>query len=211
MRLTADHIAFAVGDKTILRDVTLDVPEGTSIALTGPSGCGKTTLLYCLALILKPTAGNISLNGQNATTWAARKRAALWRNQAAFVFQDYGLVEDEPVGFNVCMAKATLWGTSRRGWGESVDNALAVVGLAGRATEPVSQLSGGERQRVGIARAIHKKATIIFADEPTASLDAENRQLVQDLLFAQAKAGTTTIIATHDLRLAGACDQNLSL
>lgn len=211
MHLTADNLSFAVGNKPILKDVNLNVADATSIALTGPSGCGKTTLLYCLALILKPTTGSIHFDGQDATTWPTRKRAALWRNQAAFIFQDYGLVEDEPVGFNVCMAKAPLWGTHKRGWGNSVENALTAVGLAGRATEPVSQLSGGERQRVGIARAIHKQATIIFADEPTASLDAENRQLVQDLLFAQTNTGATIVIATHDLSLAAACDQNLPL
>ena len=127
MSLEATNLTFTVDGRAILLDVSLYVPSGSSVALVGPSGCGKTTLLNCLALIQQPTTGTVTIDGANATAWGGRRRSAFWRSQAAFIFQDYGLVEDEPVGFNVCMAKAPLWGSGRRGWGTAVNAALATV------------------------------------------------------------------------------------
>lgn len=210
MHITAHDIHLTIGARTILDGVSLDAATGTAIALTGPSGSGKTTLLNCLGLLLPADRGQIIIDGTDVTRMRGERRRRFWRDNVAFVFQDYGLVPDESAGFNVCMERSPLWRTPRS-WGAAVDDALAKVGLAGRAGEQVAKLSGGERQRVSIARAIHKQARLIFADEPTASLDADNRQIVHDLLLGEQARGATIVISTHDDRLSSACDQVLKL
>ena len=174
MRITAHDINFTIDSRIIFDGVSLDVPSGTAMALTGPSGSGKTTLLNCLSLLLPVSRGEILIDGTDVTRLSEGRRRRFWRDSVAFVFQDYGLVPDESVGFNVCMESSPLFRKPKK-WGAGVEDALNRVGLTGRASEQVAKLSGGERQRVGIARAIHKKAKVIFADEPTASLDVGNR------------------------------------
>lgn len=210
MQITAHDIHLTIDDRDILNQVSVDAPSGTSLALTGPSGSGKTTLLNCLGLLLPVTRGQIVIDGTDMTRLRVERKRRFWRDNVAFIFQDYGLVPDESVGFNICMESAPIL-RRRKGWGPRVEEALARVGLAGRSGEQVAKLSGGERQRVSIARAIHKQARVIFADEPTASLDAENRQNVQDLLLGERERGATVVISTHDDRLASACDQRLGL
>lgn len=205
MRITAHDINFTIDSRTIFDGVSLDVPSGTAMALTGPSGSGKTTLFNCLSLLLPVSRGEILIDGTDVTRLSEGRRRRFWRDSVAFVFQDYGLVPDESVGFNVCMESSPLFRKPKK-WGAGVEDALNRVGLTGRASEQVAKLSGGERQRVGIARAIHKKAKVIFADEPTASLDVGNRQIVHDLLLGEKARGATIVISTHDDHLSSACD-----
>uniref|UniRef100_UPI0030C6BE59 ABC transporter ATP-binding protein n=1 Tax=Arachnia propionica TaxID=1750 RepID=UPI0030C6BE59 len=167
-------------------------------------------MLNCLGLLLPVTQGQILIDGVDMTRLRVERKRRFWRDNVAFVFQDFGLVPDESVGFNVCMESAPIL-QRRKGWAPRVEEALARVGLAGRSGDQVAKLSGGERQRVSIARAIFKQARVIFADEPTASLDAVNRQNVQDLLLGEQERGATVVISTHDDQLASACDQRLRL
>lgn len=210
MHITARNIHLTIDSLTILNRISLDAPSGTALALTGPSGSGKTTLLNCLGLLLPVTQGQILIDGADVTKLGGERRRRFWRDNAAFIFQDYGLIPDETVGFNVCMETSPIFRKSK-GWDEKVEQALAKVGLAGRSREQVAKLSGGERQRVSIARAIYKQAKIIYADEPTASLDAGNRQVVHDLLLGERERGATVIISTHDDQLSAACDAILAL
>lgn len=210
MQITAHNVHLTIGSRAILTRVSLDVPSGTALALTGPSGSGKTTLLNCLGLLLPVTEGKILAGGADVTRLGGERRRRFWRDNVAFIFQDYGLVPDESVGFNVCMESSPVFRKTKR-WGQAVEEALAKVGLAGRAGDQVAKLSGGERQRVSIARAIHKQAKIIYADEPTASLDDRNRRIVQDLLLGEKERGATVIISTHDERLAEACGAMVTL
>lgn len=205
MQITAHNIYLTIESRTILNRVSLTAPSGTALALTGPSGSGKTTLLNCLGLLLPVTQGKILIDDMDVTRLGGERRRRFWRDNVAFIFQDYGLVPDESVGFNVCMESSPVFRKVKT-WPQSIDQAIAKVGLAGRANDLVAKLSGGERQRVSIARAIYKQAKVIFADEPTASLDATNRQIVHDLLLAERARGATVIISTHDDHLSAACD-----
>lgn len=210
MQITAHNIHLRIGSRTILDKISLEIPSGSAFALTGPSGSGKTTLLNCLGLLLPVTEGEILIDGTAMSRLKGERRRRFWRDNVAFIFQDYGLVPDESVGFNICMESAPIL-RRRKGWGTRVEEALVKVGLVGRSADQVAKLSGGERQRVSIARAIFKQARIIFADEPTASLDAVNRQNVHDLLLGEQERGATVVISTHDDHLAAACDEVVRL
>ncbi|MDO5066684.1 MAG: ATP-binding cassette domain-containing protein [Propionibacteriaceae bacterium] len=210
MQITAHNIHVTIDNRDILNKVSVDAPSGTSLALTGPSGSGKTTLLNCLGLLLPVTEGRILIDGSDVTKLSVARKRQFWRDNVAFIFQDYGLVPDESVGFNICMESAPIL-QRKKDWGPRVEEALAKVGLGGRAGDQVAKLSGGERQRVGIARAIHKQARIIFADEPTASLDAANRRMVHELLLGEQERGATVVISTHDDQLAAACNEAVRL
>ncbi|MDR1186767.1 MAG: ATP-binding cassette domain-containing protein [Bifidobacteriaceae bacterium] len=210
MRIDALDISVMIGRRPVLEAATLTCAPGTMTALVGPSGCGKTTLLQVLGLLVRPTGGEVRLDGQPAQGWMLRRRRGFWRDQAAFILQDHGIVEEESVAFNVTMALGLL---GRRAGGDRRKAACALdaVGLSGRDTDLAAQLSGGEKQRLGVARAMYKNASVLFADEPTASLDAANQRMVIDLLEGQAAAGCTVVVATHDPDLAARADVTVDL
>ncbi|KFI51787.1 ABC transporter ATP-binding protein [Bifidobacterium biavatii] len=199
------NLATGINGHTITSDINLDVTPGTMTALTGPSGCGKTTLLHAIGLLQTPAAGTLTIDGIDATGWNQRQRRRFWRDKAAFILQDYGIMDEETVGFNVSMRLNAL-GLAVGGDRRRIRNALRLTGLASRADETASHLSGGEKQRLGIARAIYKNASVILADEPTASLDAGNRANIIRLLRERAAQGAAVILATHDPVLVDACD-----
>lgn len=197
MRITAADVRVAIDDLEVLSGESLDCEPGRLTALVGPSGCGKTTLLHCLGLLQRPTAGAVLVDGEDTRGWDERRVRRFWRDKAAFVIQDYGIVDDESVAYNVTMT-SRLFSGRVSGDLDRCGEALGVTGLADRETEPASHLSGGEKQRLAIARAIYKDAKVLFVDEPTASLDAVNRTRVIDLFRERAEAGCTVILATHD-------------
>jgi len=129
---------------------------------------------------------------------------------SAFVYQDYGLIDDDSLAYNVTLTGPGLFRRRPR-VSPRVEDILATVGLAWRALDRVSVLSGGEKQRAGVARALYKQATYIFADEPTASLDADNRHTVTRLLAEAASDGACVVIATHDEELAAHADIAVAL
>lgn len=210
MEIIAHGVGVQVDGHDVLVDARAEVRSGSALALAGPSGSGKTTLLNVLGLLTRPDTGRLTVDGTDATRWSDRRRLAFWRSRAAFVFQDYGLIDEESVLYNVGIARLTAFGAARRAR-PTVAAALSSVGLAGREGDRVSTLSGGEKQRVGLARAMFRQAEVIFADEPTASLDRANRELVTGLLLAEARRGAAVVIATHDERLMSACDAKVDL
>lgn len=202
MSIETDNLTVTIAGRVIVDGITLTCEPGEVLALVGVSGSGKTTLLNCLGLLQRPTTGLIAVEGKQTARWSDRARQRFWREKAAFIYQDYGLIEDETLAYNVTLRSPGI--LRRRPRPEPrVESTLASVGLAGRSADPVSVLSGGEKQRAGVARAIYKGARYIFADEPTASLDAENRHLVTGLLLQAAADGACVVIATHDEDLAG--------
>lgn len=204
MKVRAENIGIEINGKNIFSNISLSIEDNEMVAITGPSGCGKTTLLNCLGLIQDINSGKIIIGDKNVTNYNDREKTRFWYEHAAFIYQDYGIIENESVAYNITFNK-------KGSKGKDVESVLNKVGLKNRGEELASVLSGGEKQRLGVARAIYKKATLIYADEPTASLDAKNRQLVVDLLRRRTKEGATVILATHDERLISECDRSINM
>lgn len=200
MKIQADQVSIKIGEKNIFLDVSFEANNGELVAITGPSGCGKTTLLNCLGLIRQVDYGKILINGEDTSSWSENKRIAFWKKYTSFIYQDYGIIDDETVAYNVSLSRT-------KSNQENIHAALNVVGLKGRENELAVVLSGGEKQRLGIARSIYKGASVIYADEPTASLDSENREKVVSLLKECARNGAIVFLATHDERLVQECNR----
>ncbi len=208
MALIAQNLTVQIGKRILFQDISLTCPKGTALAIVGSSGAGKTTLLNTLSLMLPVQTGTVEIDGVKTHKWSERKIRHFWRDKASFIVQDAGLDDTETVAYNISLQKRMF---NRRIKDTQLLKAAELVGLANRLTSPVIELSGGEQRRVAIARAIYKGAEFLFADEPTASLDAQNRELVEKLLIAQARQGAAVIISTHDQQLAAACDQIIEL
>jgi len=182
----------------VLRDISLDVPEGEFLGLMGPSGSGKTTLLNLIAGIDRPDAGSVAVAGTDVAT-LSESEAARWRaTHIGFVFQFYNLLPVLTAFENVelPLLLAPLSKAERK---QHVETALALVGLADRVHHYPRQLSGGQEQRVAIARAIASDPTILVADEPTGDLDRKSAEEVLTLLERLNKEFKKTIVmVTHD-------------
>ena len=182
----------------VLRDISLDVPEGEFLGLMGPSGSGKTTLLNLIAGIDRPDAGSVAVAGTDVTK-LSESEAARWRaTHIGFVFQFYNLL---PVltAFENVELPLLLAPLSRAERKEHVETALALVGLTDRMRHYPRQLSGGQEQRVAIARAIASDPTILVADEPTGDLDRKSAEEVLTLLERLNKEFKKTVVmVTHD-------------
>jgi putative ABC transport system ATP-binding protein len=210
VQIRANDIVVTIDGRQVLSANSVHVREGQTLALVGPSGSGKTTLLSVLGLLVRPDKGHVIIGEEDSSRWKDARRRRFWQKHAAFVFQDHGLIDEKSVAYNVMLARLPLFGAHKR----DVANVQAIlerVGLSGRGKETVSTLSGGEKQRVGLARAMFREADVIFADEPTASLDRANRELVTGFLQAEARRGSAVVIATHDEQLIAACDVRLDL
>jgi len=182
----------------VLRDISLDVPEGEFLGLMGPSGSGKTTLLNLIAGIDRPDAGSVAVAGTDVTT-LSESDAARWRaTHIGFVFQFYNLLPVLTAYENVELP-LLLTPLSKAERKKHVETALTLVGLADRMRHFPRQLSGGQEQRVAIARAIAADPTILVADEPTGDLDRKSAEEVLTLLERLNKEFKKTIVmVTHD-------------
>lgn len=206
LSITAYDLGMTIDERQIFEGVNLTCEPGTVTTLVGPSGSGKTTLLHCLGLLQAPTSGAIRVGGEDTGDWRNTRRRRFWHDHASFILQDYGIMEDETVAFNVSMTMSLIGRTST-GDPRRVNDALSLTGLEGRNHERAAHLSGGEKQRLGIARSVYKDSGCLLVDEPTASLDRENRTRVMELFRRRALEGCTVIIATHDEIVIGASDQ----
>ncbi len=197
------------GEIRILDDINFTVAAGERIAVTGVSGSGKSTLLSLLAGLDTASSGTIHVLGHELGVLDEDARASLRSHHVGFVFQAFHLVPSFTALENVMLPLELKGERDARPQAESM---LARVGLAARAGHFPRQLSGGEQQRVALARAFCTAPDILFADEPTGNLDAANAAGITELLFAlNADFGTTLVIVTHDLTLAGACQRQLAL
>jgi len=192
-------------DIPVLKDINIQVEDGSTVAIVGPSGSGKSTLLGLCAGLDQASEGSIRLNGIELSGLSEDKLAQIRNEHVGFVFQNFQLLPTLTALENV-MVPMELKGIRNN---QSVAmELLERVGLAARANHYPSQLSGGEQQRVSLARAFANKPKILFADEPTGNLDAETSQIIEEMLFELNRAsGTTLIIVTHDLELAAKTQQ----
>lgn len=203
------RVASSTEPLEILRGVDLVVRRGESVSIVGASGSGKTTLLALLAGLDTPTSGRIVLNGAETSAMDEEARAATRANHVGFVFQSFHLLSGFTALENV-MLPAELAGRSDAR--KRAIDALSRVGLEQRLGHYPHQLSGGEQQRVALARAWVTQPAVLFADEPTGSLDLDTGAQIIDLLFALNRdADTTLVLVTHDHQLAGRCQRRLHL
>ena len=194
---------------TILDDVSFNLEEGQSLAITGPSGSGKSTLLGLLAGLDTATSGEIYLDEVGLHKLDEEDRAILRKEKVGFVFQSFELLPSLTALENVMLPSELK---SEDNPQKNAEYFLKRVGLSEREHHYPNQLSGGEQQRVAIARAFACSAKILFADEPTGNLDPKNGQVVSDLLFeVNSETDNALVIVTHDLELANRCDKRIDL
>ena len=187
------------GSGDVLSDVTFTLAKGEMAFLTGTSGAGKSTLLKLVALLERPTRGQVMVNGQNISSVKSRQIPA-FRQQIGVVFQNFNLLYDRPVFDNVALP-LVIRGIGHDDIGRRVRAALDAVGLLGKEKVMPMTLSGGEQQRVGIARAIVAKPQLLLADEPTGNLDPVMALEVMELFRRFNEVGVSELVATHAVGL----------
>jgi putative ABC transport system ATP-binding protein len=196
-------------DLVILRDVALEITSGETLAVVGASGSGKSTLLAILAGLDTPTAGSVRLDGEEIFALDEDARAQLRGRLVGFVFQSFQLLPALTALENVMLP---LELSNKSNSEKEARETLARVGLAERLHHYPKHLSGGEQQRVALARAFVVQPALLFADEPTGSLDAASGAEVIELLFAMNRErGTTLVLVTHDEALARRCGRVIRL
>jgi len=196
----------------VLRDIDLDVAAGESIAIVGPSGSGKTTLLGLLAGLDQPSHGEVSLLGTDLASLDEDQRAAFRAHNIGFVFQTFQLIPTLTARENVLVPLELAGALPSQERAARAADLLHRVGLGDRLDHYPAQLSGGEQQRVALARAFANQPALLFADEPTGNLDSETGGLVIELLMRlNTEAGTTLVLVTHDLDLAGRAGRRIRL
>jgi putative ABC transport system ATP-binding protein len=205
----ARDLMLSFGETPALRGACLSVERGEIVAVMGPSGSGKSTLLHCLAGILVPDIGEVYFDGRRLDSMREAERSRLRRDRFGFVFQFGQLVPELTAEENVALP-LLLGGMHReealrvaRSWFERLD-------LQGLERHRTGEMSGGQSQRVALARGLVANPDVLFADEPTGSLDSLNGELVMDLLTSAAREqGSTVILVTHEPRVAAYADREV--
>ncbi|MDB6167378.1 MAG: transporter related [Verrucomicrobia bacterium] len=194
---------------TVLRDVSFDLPAGSTVAVVGPSGSGKTTLLGLCAGLDRPTHGSVTVAGESIGGMDEDARALVRNAHVGFVFQNFQLIPTLTALENVLVPVELAGDATREDEARAL---LARVGLGERCDHYPVQLSGGEQQRVALARAFINRPKILFCDEPTGNLDGETAAAMVDLVFGlNREHGTTLVLVTHDLELARRCQRIIRL
>jgi lipoprotein-releasing system ATP-binding protein len=213
LEATGIQKAYVVGGRTlpVLRDLDLSVGQGEMLAVMGASGVGKSTLLHVLGGLDRVDAGTIAIGGTQITTMADQELVAFRNTRVGFVFQFHHLLPEfsalENAEMPMRIARAPLGEARPR-----AEELLRRVALGDRLTHRPGMLSGGEQQRVAVARALVMRPALLLADEPTGDLDEQTAESLHALLRDMHKTfGLTSIIATHNPRLASACDRVLRL
>jgi len=205
----ARDLVFSFGETPALRGASVSVKRGEVLAVMGPSGSGKSTLLYCLAGILVPDSGEVYLDGERLDALREQERSKLRRDRFGFVFQFGQLVPELTAEENVALP-LLLGGIRRaealrvaRSWFERLE-------LDGLERHRAGEMSGGQAQRVALARGLVAHPEVLFADEPTGSLDSLTGELVMGLMTGVAREeGTTLVLVTHEPRVAAYADREV--
>jgi putative ABC transport system ATP-binding protein len=196
---------------TALDDITLRIDRGEMVSIVGPSGSGKSTLLNLIGGLDRPTSGEIDIDGRRLSGLSDDERTLVRRDKIGFIFQFFNLLPSLSALENVSLP-LHLRGWSRRKSRDRSRGLLEMVQLGARTDHLPEELSGGERQRVAIARALANNPPILLADEPTGNLDTHTGAGILILLGnLHARLGTTILLVTHDLAVAGACSRTITL
>ena len=203
-------VTFRYRRKVVLREISLTVERGESVAIVGPSGSGKSTLAAIVSTLLRPEAGTVQLHGQDVLHMRSARLAAFRRTTIGMVFQNSELIPTMTAVENVALP-AMLDG---RSWDVAREQALTLLDdlQVDQIDTPAGTLSGGEAQRVGIARALVNTPALIVADEPTASLDGRTKEVVAEVLYAASRArGAGMVVVSHAHEVARRADRVLRL
>lgn len=205
------NIKKSFGTLEVLKGIDLDIEKGKIVSIVGPSGAGKTTLLQIMGTLDKPDCGSVIVNGIDVMKLNDAKRSAFRNKHMGFVFQFHQLLPEFTALENVMMP-ALIGGTAKREAKKRAEELLAFMGLSDRASHKPNELSGGEKQRVAVCRALVNKPDVVFADEPSGSLDTHNKEELHQLfLDLRDQKGQTFVIVTHDEHLANLADRKISM
>lgn len=209
--IKAESIVKSYGALTVLKGITVTIPEQKIVAIVGPSGAGKTTLLQIMGTLSKPDKGKVFYNGTDVTTMNDTQLARFRNKYIGFVFQFHHLLPEFTALENVCMP-ALIAGKSMTEASKRAGELLEFLGLSNRVNHKPSELSGGEQQRVAVARALVNNPVVVLADEPSGNLDSHNKEELHKLFFRLRDAfGQTFVVVTHDKDLARMADLQVSL
>ena len=204
-------ITKSFGELQVLKGIDLTIYKGEVVSVVGPSGAGKTTLLQIMGTLDKADSGSVVINGIEVDRLKEKELAAFRNKQIGFVFQFHQLLPEFTALENV-MIPALIGGMSSDKAMKKAKETLAFLGLAERASHKPAELSGGEKQRVAVARALINDPAVIFADEPSGSLDSKNKEELHQLFFdLRKKLGQTFVIVTHDEGLAQLTDRTIHM
>lgn len=209
--LELQDIVKTYGSLTVVDHVSLSVDKARIVAIVGPSGAGKTTLLQIAGTLDCPDSGRVLYDGVDVTRMCDRDLSRFRNRHIGFVFQFHQLLSEFTARENVAMP-AMIAGENRRRAMDRAAELLDMLGLSERLDHKPAQLSGGEKQRAAIARALVNRPSIVFADEPTGSLDSRNRQEIQQIFSDLSRnLGQTFVAVTHDSSLAGIADRVVNM
>ncbi|QIK70076.1 ATP-binding cassette domain-containing protein [Erysipelothrix sp. HDW6C] len=208
MVITFDTVSKSFGDKLVLNNLTLNIKRNSFTVISGPSGTGKSTILNLMGLLDAPDSGTITILDEHDIKPFSRSATLALRNKIGYLFQNFALVDDKTVAYNLKLAMESVKGVDKE---EAIRAALETVGMSGFETQKVYQCSGGEQQRIAIARLLLKPCEIVLADEPTGSLDDDNKHIIFSLLKKLQEMGKTLIVVTHDPELVAIADHVIHL
>ena len=209
--ITTQGITKSFGSLQVLKGIDLHIDRGEVVSIVGPSGAGKTTLLQIIGTLDRPDSGSVCVDSVDTTSLSQKALSDFRNRHLGFVFQFHQLLPEFTAIENI-MIPAYIAGTSQRQAKDRAKELLDFMGLGDRATHKPAELSGGEKQRVAVARALVNNPAIILADEPSGSLDTQNKQELHQLFFdLRDKFGQTFVIVTHDEQLATLTDRTIHL
>ena len=205
------HINKSYGSLQVLRDINAKIDRSEIVGIVGPSGAGKSTLLQIAGTLDRPDSGTITYNGVDVSTLSERRLAAFRNKNIGFVFQFHQLLPEFTALENVAIP-ALIKGDNRKDAFARARQLIDFLGLGERTDHKPAELSGGEKQRISVARALMNQPDVIFADEPSGSLDSKNKQDLHQLFFdLREELHQTFVIVTHDETLAANCDRILHM
>ena len=205
------HINKSYGSLQVLRDINAKIGRSEIVGIVGPSGAGKSTLLQIAGTLDRPDSGTITYDGVDVSTLSERRLAAFRNKNIGFVFQFHQLLPEFTALENVAIP-ALIKGDNRKDAFARARQLIDFLGLGERTDHKPAELSGGEKQRISVARALMNQPDVIFADEPSGSLDSKNKQDLHQLFFdLREELHQTFVIVTHDETLAANCDRILHM
>lgn len=209
--ISAKNIKKSFGQTHALRGISLDIQPGEILAIMGPSGSGKSTLLHSLAAITKIDSGEVCFDGKRIDKLSDDKRSKLRRTNFGFIFQ-FGQLVPELTSLDNIALPLLLNGVKRREAYERAQKWLNRVELGSKSNNMLGELSGGQMQRIAVARAMVISPKVLFADEPTGSLDSLNSEKVMELFISTARShGTTVVMVTHEPTIAAYADREVTV